>query len=719
MENTALFSIEEFKTKNNEFIGKKDHSIELTKNIVQFRNGFINLPLSKSYNPELAMSVVSELMQFGYLLNQEAIQHLSCSDEQDIINFHNEVIDYIKKMTSSNRNYKPFWKGFPQEVMDKSELELWMHQIAHYISNGKYQPNDWTQERESAFEHIDYNIIRAGNEQDFNNIFTDLISVNQSLTPDDIEIVGWFVCNGHTLLFPENIPFKENLCVLAAMGLPVPIKTVTDVLRIATYMSGGDITLPKVPAAKVRFNAWTTKRIDNPARENFKFKNFSRKERNFLLSLIEHSNCSASEAVLKIGRWIRLGEKLHPGDYSDKFPKAFQFFNKIRNEKVVSWYGEVEKAFKEESFENALNKLSERPGEFFRRLDSLIRNNNENLEFILNKTEEVAKKVSNKVLFEALEHFEKRKNTSINRTVMIKGSRKVTKLPDLEAFDEGLVDSIKEIIIKSLNFKYSQLEKLGNVWVDEELKNIPIPKNMRSVSSSLKPIIRGQRTKIDGNKNTIRAFVHWFDERGNQDIDLTATFIGDSKIKRIGFNGDHNCQEGCYSGDIRYVQGSCAEYVDINIKESIANEYRFVVIDARNYTGRSFETVTDCCVGYMEREFPKAEEIFVPATIKDCIRLNNESSTTICSVIDLNTREVIHLDIDTDGVPVASGSVQELLDAIEPYCHPPKFSVFDLIVMHINARGGTLCGNIEDSEISFKYKDFSDSYIETLKLMGI
>ena len=96
METTSLLNIEEFKTQSNEFVGKKDHSIELTKNIVQFRNGFINLPLSESYNPELAMSVVSELMQFGYLLNQEAIQHLTCSDEQDIINFHNEVIDYIK-----------------------------------------------------------------------------------------------------------------------------------------------------------------------------------------------------------------------------------------------------------------------------------------------------------------------------------------------------------------------------------------------------------------------------------------------------------------------------------------------------------------------------------------------------------------------------------------------------------------------------------------------
>jgi len=716
-------NLEQFKSKfgnkSEEFLEKKEYSNSnsMTKNIVQFRNGFINLPLSKSNNPELAFSVVSELMQFGYILDESAIKHLTCSDEKEIVKFHNEIINYLKLITSSNRNYTPFWKGFPEEVMDKTELDLWLHQIAHYFSNGKYEPNEWTQERESAFEHVEYKTIKKGSEEEFNNIFTDLISVNQSLTVDDREIIVWFINNGYELNLPKHIPFKENLCVLASMGLKVPVKTVTDVLRIATHMSGGDISLPKVPPAKVRFNSWTTKRVDNPDRENFKFKKFSRKERRFLLSLLENTDCSSSEGVLKSNRWIRLGEIIHPGEYKNKFPKSFKFFQDLRNEKITSWYGEVDKLFKENKFEQGLKKLSERPGEYFRRLDALIRNNPSNLNEILKITKDVSKKVSNKVIFETLEHFEKRTNASRNRTIMIKGSRKLLKMKDLEPLSEDVVNSIRDIIYDTLRYKFSKLKKLNKVWIDEDLKLIPLPKNMRSASSSLKPIIRGQRTKIDGNKNTIRAFVHWFDEKGNQDIDLTATFIGDSVIKRIGFDGDHNCQEGCYSGDIRNRQGACAEYIDINIKESIANEYKFVVIDARNYNGRSFETVTDCCVGYMEREFPKKNEVFVPSTLKDTVRLINESTTTISSVIDLSTREVIHLDVDTDGVPVASANVQNILDAIEPYCHPPVFSVYDLILMHVESRSGELCDNKEESDISFDYNKFSESYVETLKLM--
>ena len=67
------------------------------KNVIQFRNGFINLPASKGGNKyELAMCVASELMQFGYILNQEAIMVLANASKTDIHNFHNEVIKWLK-----------------------------------------------------------------------------------------------------------------------------------------------------------------------------------------------------------------------------------------------------------------------------------------------------------------------------------------------------------------------------------------------------------------------------------------------------------------------------------------------------------------------------------------------------------------------------------------------------------------------------------------------
>ena len=701
---------------------KEKEFYTLSKNVIQFQKGFINLPTAKNDNRGLAMSVVSELMQFGYVLSPEAIDMLSSADRVDIISFHDEIISYLKKMTGSNRNYTPFWKGFPQEVMEKSEIELWIHQIVHYMSNGHYEPNEWTKERPTAFEQPKLYTINAGSEDKFLSIFTDLVSVNNSLTLDDLNVIKRFVSEGYELRFPEVIPFKENLCTLASMGLDVPVKTTTDVLRIAVGMSGGDISLPRVPAKLIKTNRWSSRKEMNPARELFKFKKFTRSERKYILALLEKSNCDVSEAVLKDQRWVRLGEVLHPGEYRNQFPKAFMVFNKIRNEKVQSWYGKLNSEFNQ-SFKKGVVFLSQRPGEFMRRMDWMIRStgaNTSDKELVLNTFANIAPKVSNKVLFEAYNHFEGRRKPVTNRSIMVKGSRSRTTLPDLPAINESIVNRIQNIINSALASKFSELPALGKVFVDEKLKNIPLPSNMRSASSGLRPIMRGQRIPI-GNQNAkvIRAFVHWFDENGNQDIDLTCTFIGMGKVTHIGWNGRHNSENlGCYSGDIRHKRGACVEYVDIKMSAALKAGYKFAIIDARNYNGRSFETVTDCVAGYMEREHAEANQIFVPATIANCTRLYNESSTTIVSMIDLETQEFIHLDIDQNGIPVASANFDALMEAVKPYMEAPKFSLYDLVMMHVESRGGQLV-EADDAETKFNFDDYSYSYIETLKLMGV
>ena len=161
-----------------------------------------------------------------------------------------------------------------------------------------------------------------------------------------------------------------------------------------------------------------------------------------------------------------------------------------------------------------------------------------------------------------------------------------------------------------------------------------------------------------------------------------------------------------------------SEYIDINVQKSLQEGFKYVVLDVKNYNGSTFSSVKDAVAGYMEREFPESNMNFLPSTISDCTRLENESSSTIMSVIDLETREYIHLDIDTDGIPVSSANTQAMLDAIEPYCKPPSFSVYDLIIMHVESRYGTLVKE-KDAKTKFNYDDYSESYIETLTLMGV
>lgn len=677
-------------------------------------------PSNKPVTPEstvLAFSVISELMQFGFVPTAEAQVMLTSASKEDVVQFHNEVVTYLKDITGAKRSYKPFWKGFPTQVMEMTEVELWMHQIVHYWSNGEYTPSDWTKERPTAFEQPKYTMYGAGTEEDFLNIFKSLVSVNQSLTPEDLADVKWFASNVPNLPMPSVIPFKETLCTLASLGLNVPVKTVTDVLRIAVALSGGDVSLPKVPNALVKANAWTKVKVDNPEREKFKFRKFKRSERQYLLGLLESTNCDASEAVLKLQRWIRLGELLHPGDYRRQFPKSYRMFAQLRNEKIQSWYGKVEDAFKS-SLTEGLSVLGERPGEFLRKFDFIVRSNPTDTDKCLNALGKVSDKVSNKVLFESYAHFEDR-TVPATRSVMVKGARKRTKLEELPALPATTVQAVQSTILSSLSKKFSKLPSLGSTWIDENLKLLPVPANMRSLNAALKPTIRGQRTPI-GNQNAkvIRAYVHWFDENGREDLDLSSSFVGMGKIEHISWNTNLKHRLGCHSGDVRHVKGACAEYVDIDVQACKKEGFKYVVMTVNNFNGRGLDTMKDCVFGYMEREFPAAQEIFVPATLANSVKLQSTSTNTLVAVIDVETQEYIFLDIDTAGIPVATANVNAMLEAIKPYCEPPKFSVYDLLVMHTNARG-KLVTDESKAETVFKYDDFANSYVETLALMGV
>lgn len=690
--------------------------MKLNRNIVALQKGFV-APSNDGMDNRIATATVqAHLMGYGYMLDQDAFDALSRSDLSFITNFNNEILSYLKDITGGNRNYEPLYKNFPQEVMSMSDFELYFNAICHYWSNGNWEPSTITYEKSIAFENIKYNMIKFASQERFSQIFTDLVSINTSISPQDMEIVKWFVENGETIVFPDVIPFKENLCTLAAMGINgLPVKTPTDVLRIAVHMSGGDISLPRVPEKEVRASAWTSKRIDNPERTKFKFKKFTRKDRKYLLGLLEQTSCDPKEMALKDQRWVRLGEILHPMEYKRLFPKAANSFNIIRNEKVKTWYGILEDAFKK-GLEEGLKVLSQKPGEFSRRLDWLIRSNPKDTNLIMKYFSEAVKSTSNKVLFEMYGHFENRLEDKNDRSIMIKGARKRTQLPSLKALEENVVETIHSKLFETLRDKFSTLDKLGDCWIDEELKKIPLPTNMRSMSFSSKPILRGQRVPLDNPEaKVIRPFIHWFDKTGNEDLDLSVTFVGD-KTDVLSFS-NMKVGNSVHSGDVRHRQGPCAEYIDIDIADAKSRGFKYAVIDVRNYNGRGLNTL-ESSFGIMEREFPESNKTWLPETISSCSKLESTSTNTLIAIIDLYTKEYIMLDIDSDGFVTARGDVKNTLKVVEQYSKLPKVSVYDLALLHVEARGRqvTLDSNVDTY---FKMEDFMTSYEEVGKLMGV
>lgn len=664
-------------------------------------------------------TVQAHLMQYRYMLSQEAFDKLSKCDLSVIEMFHNQAIEYLKVMMGGKTSPKPLYKNFPEEVMSKSDYELYINAMMYYWTESKWRPESIEMEKPIEFERVKYTILNPIDDAGFQKIFTSLVSINTSLTPQDLDVVKWFVNtykDDIKIMIPETIPFKENLMTLAAMGIPVPVKTPTDVLRIAVHMSGGDISLPAVPLKYKKLARYSGAhvKISNPDRDKFKFRNFSRQERRNLLYLLEQTHCNPAEMVLKDQRWIRLGEVLHPGDFKEQYPRSFKAFDAIRNTKVKSWYSDLTKVlYKNLNLEAGCKILSERPGEFLRRLDWLFRTftYKGNADTIFTHLMPVLEKVSNKVLFEVYTHFENRRNPTSGRSVFIKGARKKTPLPELPAISGELVDAIQSSIFVALRTKFSKLEKLGNVWIDENLKKIPVPTNMRSLNLSLKPVVRGSRTPFDNpDAKVIRPFIHW---KGPVDMDLSCTFVGTKRTETLAYS-HMVVGESCHSGDVRAQQGPCAEYIDIVIENAINSGFQYAIIDVRNFDSGPLKQ-HEAVMGLMEREHPESNKTWLPETITGAQQLEAAGNTCLIGILDLATKEYIHLDLEGSGI-TSRGDVQSIMQAIDDYAKSPKFSVYDLLLMHTEARG-RLVSTDQNVDTMFKYEDFINSYEKTGEYM--
>ena len=705
---------------------------QLTPSVIALQRGMLYIhnssPVESGDHVELLVHTVqAELMNLGYMLDSAGILYLVTVSREDIIRFHDEVIAYLTYIKGDG-DYRPLYDGFPQQVMEMSEVELFVNAIRHYRSNGEWVPNAYTKAKPTAFEHPTYKILSPCSEAKFNRIFTDILSVNQSITPMDKEVLTWFRMNrpaGWVMAYlPKEIPFKENLCfVLELFDFEVVPFTYTDILRTAAYMSGGDVSL----ATNTCFYLTSRQRARIMQMLEFKTRGNHREGQEFLDSLEDlkkHRN-----------KWLALFNHIHADSKRFRKPKyanAQRVVELLRfhADKIHTWNAKVENL----KFAENLYKLSKRPGELARRLNALLLKAKGNKIFantriataedvVVSWFRSVAHKISNKVLFELYTYFEGRREDQKQRTVFIKGARKPVKLTPLEALPKGVVDKVQDIILAAVKGKLSAWPKLGKVIIDEKLRNIPLPTNMRSISETDTPVVRGTRMPINvEHTKTVRFYVHWKDERGTEDLDLSATLLGMGQRITVSWNGLYKLGGNeclvAHSGDVRYRKGDCAEYIDINIKELRKQGFRYVLVDVRNFEGRSMKSLSPA-FGYMEREHPESNKTWVPNTVAASWRLQSEARACIAVMIDLETMEYIPLDIDSNSI-TATGDTEALLTAMRMYMEPPKLSVHDLVMWHAEARGAEVVEQAEEGEevTHFRFEDFAGSYIETLKLMA-
>lgn len=713
----------------------KNNTVKLSANEIYISKRNKVLPPNKTGTVEQSTNAVATISKnlecLGYTFSHELFEYLVRVPFGALTNFYKEIVPILKKQTGDHRQFRPMYPNFPLQVMMASDLELWLNAMVHYWSDGSLLPSYEKEEKVPLLdENVKLKVLGLGYETDFNSIFTQLVGGNSSISESDKEIVRWFVAtvyqNDLIPLLPDSIPQKEQLALLAGefishnvdtTPLQKYIKTATDVLRIAVALSNGDVSLAK-----------TTR-----------FKNFGRPVRRFLLTLLEKCGDNRTEDMLRYkNEWIRLGERLHPGEYAHKFPNSYKSFQVLRNsEPFTTFNSAVEKAIKNQSLD-ILPLLTKRPGEFARRLDHVLRTQPENVSQVLSEFLEVADRVSTPVLLQVYGHFEHRGESKL-RSFMPKGSIAKMQvmpntLPPLPKYNDKQHFNLTNRIVASQIFdilteRFSKLPSLGKVYLDETLKGYPVPFSQRSASKTLHTVSRGSKLDMpDGN--TIRFFIWWHDGESRTDIDLSASALTDKwttafdiTYYNLGWGGkkDKN-PTAVHSGDITSAPNGACEFIDIDINSAIEGGARYLVPQVYSYTQQPYKDLPECCFGWMARQYPGSGEIFEAKTVQNKIDLTSDTKVCIPVVFDLKDRKAIWMDLalksrttfwgnntasNKQGVGLMCQAMMEL----------QKPSLYDLFLAHTLGRGG-LVENKDEADIVFdesKAFDIDEILSEYLK----
>lgn len=664
-------------------------------------------------NKQIVATMNKNIEVFGYTMSEtlfDKLVHMKAKNREVV---YDALVSGLKEITGADKVYNPMYPNFPESVMEKDDFELYFNAIVHYWSFGTLLPYEEKEERVPLFNTAKVKVLNAGSFDDLNDIFNNLCASKTSLSKSDVEDMI-FILNSAKVALPDEIPFKENTaCVcrlLVDTGVDTDgslckkyVKTATDVLRLVTAMSDGDVSLA----------------------ENTKFRNLKRSERRIIMNLLTGCGNAAEDMSRYAGRWIRVGEKLHPGEFAknERYTKAVQAFGIIRNDgKIQSFAGKVDAVVASGDVNAVVSLLKKRPGEFARRIDFLLRTFDKDADrkTVIMGFASVAKDISSTVLLQVREHFINKLDGSDDMRVFFpKGNLARSyyiKNDKTETVTEDAMKMVIAVCESALVNIYGNREFLGKVYIDEALKNYTVPFSLRSAGKTMTAVSRGSRIAIDDSAKIIRPFIWWTNTKDDIiDVDLSVAVFADdwNCLEHVSYNNLESDRFGiCHSGDI--INGGpvggegVAEFIDLDIEKALSAGARYVVFNVYNFSNENFSKMEHAAFGFMIRNDMKIGEIFEPSTVKQRMDLASATTTCIPVIFDLKERVFVWCDMALTADHVRAGfggiNVESNLPSVVVTCKAmvdvKKPNLYDLFTFNAKARG-VITDNPDEADIRF------------------
>lgn len=652
-------------------------------------------------NKNLVLALQANITSIGFFLSNDLKTALASCDTEYLTQLNDTLPKILKEMRGASVKHIPLFRNFPEGVptdtyehyikrlmaLIKSAVipETLVDPI--HLSSGIIVDNtEWDMENlagcpvtgralqeeelaelpaRPAMDKLEeqYNMIEIGLAEPtaFEDLFANMVHSGAPLSETDLNDMS--ILMDHMTL-PDNIsklqnilskPIKlrENLAKVTSdlmqkmpgntatltQLLQPQYKSATDVLRLATALSEGDVSLAS----------------------NTKFKSMPRKTRRLMMELLE----GMGETTLKVdmmrwrNKWVRLLHSLHVGEYKNAYPAVFKAAVTVRSGKtdVQSVDSVVESFLKKDDVQGAIEALLPFPGKIAQRLDDLLcRSNVSQSNMLLEAFEKSvsAQPVTKLLLLNA--HFRNRADFDATkpRSFFPKAgkSRVWVKQESRKPLSKEVCERVQAICQAELHNRFGEKEKVGAASIDTRLAGYPLPLSQRSASDSLQRVPRGSKVDIPETK-FLRMFVHWTDQKGRRvDIDLSSSMYGNS-WEPMGHVSYTNLSNGGirHSGDLTSapLPKGASEFIDFNPDELVKKGGRYVVMQLYSFTGQLFKDLDTCFAGFMAVGDQFKGEHFEPLRVQDKIDLRNDFTTVIPMIFDCVERKIIYTDLGMKG----------------------------------------------------------------------
>ncbi|MFJ8147056.1 hypothetical protein ACIQ6R_18550 [Streptomyces sp. NPDC096048] len=566
------------------------------------------------------------LTSVGFKLSAELLERLSGLSEAAVVHAAQRTLRTVGEMVGDHVRHNAYFIDFPANVPDTEEF--WTRCVAEALGDATSRENVLTQLAHGVldllslpaygrYQHTYEEMLAAQDEliaaagdrvtvlhlgRGLDDELTDLyLALAGSTTPlgedhlRDLEVLAERCALGPQ---PEAIPVRENRAVVnearLGVGAGLLLDTVTDVLRLACALSGGDVTL----------------------QEPTRFRKLSRPVRRGLLAgldaLIAANPAKLADVHAHREPFKRLGERLHPHEYP-RWPHAADVFAVARGEKEARSFGSrLEQLLDDFDVPGAVRLLKSAPGRLFRALDLLLRiaADQEERDAVVAAAVEVAPEVSGRVVLSVREHFHNRERETgeprvfVNRRGRAWAARDVR--PAVPAAD-------RDRLIAALDAETRRrLPAPGRLLIDPDVLDVALPLSGRATAAGFGVLPRGSVSEIDGER--LRFFVYWKETGERTDYDLSAlllhsdystdSWLSYTALTAVG--GEH-------SGDVTEAPDGASEFIELSLDRVRST---FVVPQVNIYAGESFEEVEESFFGFMLREGEQKGRPFEPRTVR-------------------------------------------------------------------------------------------------------